>query len=84
MKSVPVDQNLFATFVAQRNNSLINRICDVDRKSSAEHIRRLRVGIKRWRTILVVVTDLILPRLKSEKAERSILRLFKWAGTIRD
>lgn len=84
MKAFPVDQNLFATFVDQRTNSLIDRIRDVERKSSAEHLRRVRVGIKRWRTILQIVTVLMPARLKGKKVERLIQRLFKWAGAVRD
>lgn len=83
-QALPVDQNPFATFVGQRTKLLVDRIRDVESKSSTEHIRRVRVSIKRWRTILQVVTVLMPPHKKSKKAERSIQRLFKWAGAVRN
>ena len=83
-QALPVDQNPFATFVGQRTNSLIDRMREVDRTTSTEPIRRVRVGIKRWRTILQLVTVLMPARKKSNQVERSFQRLFKWAGAVRN
>lgn len=77
-------QNPFATFIGQRTNSLIDRITKVDRELSDEHVRRMRVGLKRWRTLYQVITVLEPHYVESSKVERSVRRLFKRAGSLRD
>ena len=80
----PAEHNPFATFVSQRTQSLIDRIEAVDHTCSSEHIRRVRVGIKRWRTLCELLTALLPHRVRSRQVERSVQRLFKRAGALRD
>ncbi|MBC8155417.1 MAG: CHAD domain-containing protein [Bacteroidetes bacterium] len=83
--ALPAEQNPFATFVGQRTQSLIDRIEAVDHTSySNEHIRRVRVGIKRWRTLYWLVTALLPHRVRSRRVEHSVQRLFKRAGALRN
>ncbi|MBC8151722.1 MAG: CHAD domain-containing protein, partial [Bacteroidetes bacterium] len=81
---LPAEQNPFVTFVGQRTHSLINRIEAVDHLCSNEHVRRIRVGIKRWRTLYGLVTALLPHRVRSRKVEHAVQRLFKRAGNLRD
>lgn len=77
-------QNPFALFIGQRTNSLLDRIDKVGHTLSNEHIRRVRVGIKRWRTLYELVRVLMPHHFPPNKVERSVHRLFKRAGNVRD
>lgn len=77
-------QNPFVTFIGQRTHSLIDRITKADQQLSDEHVRRVRVGLKRWRTLYQVITALEPHHVESGKVERSVRRLFKRAGALRD
>lgn len=77
-------QNPFAAFVNQQTKSLIERVEEVDQTCSNEHIRRVRVGIKRWRTLYQLVTVLMPHCVRSSQVERAVQRLFKRADVLRD
>ncbi|RYF60907.1 MAG: CHAD domain-containing protein, partial [Cytophagaceae bacterium] len=77
-------QQLFATFIDERTTSLIGRIDKAERKRSDERIRRLRVGLKRWRTVYRLITVLLPHQLDDSKVEQAVHRLFKRAGKLRD
>lgn len=76
-------QSTFETFIEHRTQSLLERLEEAKHEFSSESIRRLRVGIKRWRTIYRLVTMLQPQSIKSSKLERSVKRLFKRAGIVR-
>lgn len=82
--ALPAEQNPFVTFVGQRTQSLIDRVKAVDHLCSNEHVRRVRVGIKRWRTLYRLITALLPHRVRSRKVECSVRRLFKQAGALRE
>ena len=82
--ALAAEQNPFVTFVGQRTQSLIERVEAVDHTCSSEHIRRVRVGIKRWRTLYRLVLALLPHRIGGRKVEHSVQRLFKRAGILRD
>ncbi len=76
-------QNTFETFIEQRTKSLADRLDIATHDKSDEAIRRLRVGIKRWRTLYRLVMKLRPPSGKTGKVERRVKRVFKRAGTVR-
>jgi CHAD domain-containing protein len=77
-------RNPFGMFIGQRTNSLLDRVDKVGHTLSDEHIRRVRVGIKRWRTLYELVRILMPNHFPSNNVEQSIRRLFKRAGTVRN
>lgn len=78
------EQNPFATFVSHRTRSLVDRVKAVDHAYTNEHVHRVRIGIKRWRTLYGLVTVLLPHRVRNRQVEHSIRRLFKRAGALRD
>ncbi|MCY7359418.1 MAG: CHAD domain-containing protein [Rudanella sp.] len=76
-------QTTFEMFIRQRTKSLTDRLDAATHDKSDEAIRRLRVGIKRWRTLYRLVMKLRPPLGKPGKVERGVKRVFKRAGTVR-
>ncbi len=76
-------QTTFETFIGQRTKSLLDRLDQATHDKTDEAIRRLRVGIKRWRTVVRLATMLRPPSGKSGKVERAVKRLFNRAGVVR-
>lgn len=62
----------------------MSRIDEATHDQSDEAIRRLRVGIKRWRTLFRLVRLFKSTSDKSGKVERAVKRLFKRAGIVRN
>lgn len=70
-------------FIKRRTQSLVDRLCVAKHDKSDVAVRRLRVGIKRWRTLHRLVIKLQGPSGKSGKAERAVERVFKRASAVR-
>ncbi|MBO0939122.1 CHAD domain-containing protein [Fibrella sp. HMF5335] len=76
--------NTLHDFFRHRAHSLVERIGDARHHPTDERIRRVRVGIKRLRSLFRLI-ELIRPhRFKSRRHERALRKLFKQAGRVRE
>ena len=76
--------NTLYAFYQQRAQSLMERTDAAEQHPTDERIRRVRVGIKRLRSLYRLM-QLIRPRLfQSRRHERAVRKLFKRAGRVRD
>lgn len=71
-------------FYKQRASSLIERIEDARDHLTDEHVRRIRVGIKRLRSLYRLMEFIRPKQFKSHRHERAFRKLFKRAGQLRD
>ncbi|MEZ0607498.1 CHAD domain-containing protein [Fibrella sp. WM1] len=71
-------------FYKQRASSLIERIEDARDHLTDEHVRRIRVGIKRLRSLYRLMEFIRPKQFKSRRHERAFRKLFKRAGQLRD
>lgn len=76
--------SVLSDFYKLRADSLIERVDAARDHLTDEHIRRVRVGIKRLRSLLRLMAYIRPKLFNSRRHERATRRLFKRAGRVRD
>ncbi|MBO0933151.1 CHAD domain-containing protein [Fibrella aquatilis] len=81
---MPEEAPALYDFYAHRTHSLVERVDAARRHPTDEHIRRVRVGIKRLRSLYKLIA-MIRPRaFKRRRHKQALRKLFKRAGQVRD
>ena len=81
---MPEQTSVLYEFYQQRAASLIERIDDARDQLADEPIRRLRVGMKRLRSLYRLIEFIRPNQFKSRRHERAFRKLFKRVGQVRD